>query len=143
MEYLKSDKQSNDKRMEIIIDSIKKAAEAVHIAGAACKKSDTAYKALTLSNKKEMWDILQLYLREYKDFINKMTVFTGYYIYNVDRNFYEQCSIDDIRKQIENVIGFIYAKEALTSVAKENFKQCLKKILKATKLFTDKELAIL
>ena len=143
MEYLKSDKQFDDKKTEIIIDSIKKAAEAVHIAGIARQKSNAAYKALSLTDKKEMWDILQQYLREYKDFINKMTTFTGYYIYNVDYNFYEQCSIDDIRKQLENVIGFVYAKESASSAAKENFKQCLKKILKATKLFTDTELEIL
>lgn len=143
MEYLKGDNQSIAHKTEVIIDAIKKAAKAVYIVGNAYRKSETAHNALSLTNKKEMWDILQLYLREYKGFINNLTVFTGYYIYSVNQDFYEQCSIDDIRKQLENVIGFVYAKETLSSTAKESFKQCLKKMLKSTKLFTDAELAML
>lgn len=144
MEFLKTDElTTNSKKTQVVIDSIKKAAEAVHAAKVAYNKSNAAREAITMTDKKAMWDILQQYFKEYKEFINKMTILTGYYIYSVDANFYEQCSIDDIRKQLENVIGFVYAKEALASVAKENFKQCLKKILKESKLFTDSELALL
>lgn len=143
MDYIKSDKQSNDNKTEVFIDAIKKAAKAVHIVGNAYRKCGMAYNALSFIDKREMWEVLQLYLRKYKDFINNLTILTGCYVFNVDKNFYEQCSVEDIQRQLENIIGFVYAKEALTSTTKETFKQCLKKILKSTKMFTDTELAML
>ena len=129
--------------MKVIIESIKYAAKAVHMVGIANIKCKNAYEAIPLTNKKEMWDVLQQYYKNYKGFINNLSNFTGYYIFSVDKHFYEQCDIGDIRKQLEIVVGFVYAKEVLSSAAKENFKQCLKKRLKQSMLFTDIELALL
>ncbi len=59
----------------------------------------------------------------------------------VDKEFYNKVTIDDISNQLNQVIGFIYAKSALDSVAKTTFKQALKSILKKSKKFTDSELS--
>ena len=45
--------------------------------------------------------------------------------------------------QLEYVIGFIYAKEAVRSKEKESFLNCLKKILQQTNVFTETELELL
>ena len=95
---------------------------------------------MRLTDKYAMWKILQEYYAEYRNFINSLSGFTGYTIYDVENNFVEKITDEDIRRQLKLLIGFIYAKEAVNTAAKQTYKECVKKILKKTKMFTDKEL---
>lgn len=140
------DNFSNDqdiKKTEAIADALKRAAERAHTVFSAKAKSERALFAIKLTDKYSMWEILQEYYGEYKDFINSLSGFTNYTIYSVEKDFVEKISADDIRNQLRILVGFIYAKEAITSAAKQTYKDCVKRILKGTKLFTDKELALL
>ena len=93
------------------------------------------------NDKQYLWNVLQEYLGFYKSFINSLSNYTRVAVFDVGPQFFENCTIDEIKKQLETVIAFVYLKEALTNVAKESFKQCLKKLLKATGAFTESELA--
>ena len=138
MEYFYKD--SNNDKTQAIADALKKAAELVHVTFLAKTKSKRAIAATKLTDKYEMWYILQNYYKDYRGFINSLTVFTQYAIYDVENGFVEKVTPEDIRKQLNILIGFIYAKEAVNSAIKQNYKDCVKRILKDTKLFTDKEL---
>lgn len=143
MEYLKTESQLNEEKTAVAIQCIKKACEAVHIIKSAQQKTEKARNAMQVDDKQYLWNVLQEYLGFYKNFINSLSNYTRVAVFNVDLQFFENCTIDKIKKQLETVIAFVYLKEALTNVAKESFKQCLKKILKATGVFTEAELAFL
>lgn len=121
----------------------KTAAEKTHTVFMAQRKSQEAVDAISSGNKATMWNTLQKYLRSYSDFINRTARITGLRLYRVDKDFYDNVTSDDIKKQLHMVIGFVYAYEAVTSAAKATFKNCLKKLLKNSGLFTDAELVLL
>lgn len=141
MEYFNKD--TNNEKAKVITDALKKAAELVHASHLAKTKSERALAAIKMTDKYAMWEILQDYYREYKGFINSLSGFTGYTIYDVEKDFTEKITAEDIRDQLNKLIGFIYAKEAVNSAIKQTYKDCVKHILKETKLFTDKELALI
>lgn len=141
MEYLKTESQLNDEKTAKAIECIKKACEAVHIIKSAQQKTEKARNAMQVNDKQYLWNVLQEYLGFYKGFINSLSNYTRVAVFDVGPQFFENCTIDEIKKQLETVIAFVYLKEALTNVAKESFKQCLKKLLKATGAFTESELA--
>ena len=143
MEYLKTEPQLNDEKTAKAIDCIKKACEAVHIVISAQQKTEKARNAMQANDKQYLWNVLQEYLGFYKAFINSLSNYTRVAVFDVGSQFFENCTIEGIKKQLETVIAFVYLKEALTNVAKESFKQCLKKLLKATGAFTEAELAFL
>ena len=88
-------------------------------------------------------DGLQAYLREYGPFINETTPITGVHVHPVDKEFYDTVEIREIDQQIQIVIGIVYLKDAVHSVAKESFKGCLKKQLKQSGLLTEAQLNLL
>lgn len=139
-QYVYSSKIESDKKVSTFIDTVKKAAEITHSVFGAKSKCQNAIIAIESNDKKIMWNALQEYFLEYKTFINSLSSLTGYYVYDVDKEFYDKVTIDDIANQLNQVIGFIYAKSALDSVAKTTFKQALKSILKKSRLFTENEL---
>ena len=142
MQYIKTEKEINDVRLEKSIECIKKACNMVHIIASAEMKTEKAQKVLISENKAEVWEVLQEYLREYAEFINSNTKLTGLLVYRVDLEYYEKATILSLKQQVKTVIAFVYYKEALVSSAKELFKQCLKKLLKGTGLFKEKELLL-
>ena len=87
-----------------------------------------------------MWRTLQEYIGYYAGFINSMTMLTGIGLQRVNREFYDRVTAVDIEHQLQIIIGFVYAKEALDSVCRETYKQCVKKLLRQSKLFDDNEL---
>ncbi|MBQ8322379.1 MAG: hypothetical protein IJX91_00250 [Clostridia bacterium] len=143
MEYLKTEQQLNDKKTAKAIECIKKACEAVHVIKVARQKTEKARYALQSNEKLFVWNALQEYLSVYKGFINSVSNYTGFVVYSVCPNFFDNCTIFEIKWQLENVIAFVYLKEAVSSVAKDSFKQCLKKLLKSTGMFTETELAFI
>lgn len=143
MEYLRTEQQLNDEKTAKAIECIKKACEAVHIIKSAKQKTEKARNAIQVNDKQYLWNVLQEYLGFYKGFINSLSNYTRVAFFDVSQQFFENCTIDEIKKQLETVIAFVYLKEALTNVTEESFEQCLKKLLKATGLFTEAELAFI
>ena len=121
----------------------KKAADMTHTVITAGRKSQKAIDAIDTRDKASMWNTLQEYLREYSNFINNTALIAGLCVYSVEREFYDQITVEDIEKQLRIIVGYIYAREAVNSAAKATFKDCLKKLLKKSGLFTDAELALL
>ncbi|MDE6585619.1 MAG: hypothetical protein K2K80_02945 [Clostridia bacterium] len=142
-QYTYSSKTETDKKVSTFTEAVKKAAEITHTVCGARNKSAKALSAIKSNDKKFMWNTLQEYFLEYRDFINSLSSITGFYVYTVDKEFYDKLTNEDIANQLKQVIGFIYAKSALQSFAKTTFKQALKSILRKSQLFTDAELSIL
>jgi len=64
-------------------------------------------------------------------------------ICNVGMDFYNQVTVTEIEWQLKMMIGVIYDYEAKHCLYNETIKQCLKKLLKASGIFTDKEIEFL
>ncbi len=122
---------------------VKKAAEMTHAVIMAAQKSEKAISAIQSKDKSTKWMVLQEYLREYGPFINETTPITGVHVYPVDKEFYDTVGIREIDQQLQIVIGIVYLKDAVHSVAKESFKECLKKQLKQSGLLTEVQLNLL
>lgn len=103
-------------------------------------KSRKARKAIETKDKQFMWNTLQEYLHDYKEFITATNTMR---IYSVEMDFYNQVTVTDIERQLKMVIGVIYDYEAKHCIHNETIKKCLKKLLKASGVFTDKEMEIL
>ncbi len=125
------------------LECVKKAAVLTHTLYVGNIKSQQANDAITIPDKDLKWSVLQGYLRGYKSFINSLTPLSGIYVFDVDANFYACATESQLNKQLEIVTGFVYLKEALHSAKNETYKSCLKKLLKHTGLFSDKQLSIL
>lgn len=133
---------NNEEKFNTVTKAIKTAAEMVHcynIFQAKIKKIDNI---LCLEDKEILWQTLQEYLKEYGAFINNTTAITGFYIYQVSIEQYNAMTIADIKLQLEQLKNIVIAKEILHSVYQKSFKECLKKILQGTGLFSKKELDI-
>lgn len=133
---------NNEEKFNTVTKAIKTAAEVVHcynIFQAKIKKIDNI---LCLEDKEFLWQTLQEYLKEYGTFINNTTAITGFYIYQVSVEQYNAITIADIKLQLEQLKNIVIAKEILHSVYQKSFKECLKKILQGTGLFSKKELDI-
>ena len=133
---------NNEEKFNTVTKAIKTAAEIVHcynIFQAKIKKIDNI---LCLEDKEILWQTLQEYLKEYGTFINNTTAITGFYIYQVSVEQYNAMTIADIKLQLEQLKNIVIAKEILHSVYQKSFKECLKKILQGTGLFSKKELDI-
>ena len=135
--------QSNERAQKIAEIIIKAAKETHAVVSRSEALSQQARNSIATHDKAAMWLTLQQYIARYADFIKSISAFTGVVLYRVDRAFYETVTATDIETQLQIMIGFIYAKEACNSAAKEAFRQCLKKLLKRSGLFTDKELRLL
>ena len=135
--------QNNDRAVDIAKILIKAAKETHTMLIQSEKKSKRAREAMEMRDKEAMWAVLQEYIREYSSFITGTGIFTGIVIRRVDRAFYERVTVCDIRGQLQMSIGFVYAYEAFSSVGRETYKQCLKKLLKSSGLLSDAELKLL
>ena len=77
--------------------------------------------------------------RELKAGNRKASSLTGVGLCKVDRSFYDQFTVIDVENQLQLIIGFVHEKEAIDSVVKETYKQCEKKLLEKSVLFSDNE----
>ncbi len=138
-EYQSFNVQNNERALEIskiLIEAAKETHAVVLKSEAKCRD---ALDSIATHDKETMWKTLQKYIIQYADFINSISIFTGIGVQRVDSGFYERVSAAEVEKQLRNIIGFIYAKEAMESVSREAFKQCAKKLLKQSKHFDYKE----
>ena len=126
-----------------LFEYVKKAAEMTHTVIMAAQKSQKAVCAIQSGGKNTKWMVLQKYLKEYGAFINKTTFITGIHVYPVDKEFYDTVGSSEINQQLQIIIGIVYLKDAINSVGKESFKECLKKLLKQSGLLTEAQLNLL
>ena len=67
----------------------------------------------------------------------------GVLLGQIDADFYENVSEEDVAKQLEIVMWLIYLNEAKRCVAKETIKECFKKLLKQSGAFSEREIELL
>lgn len=66
---------------------------------------------------------------------------TAHYIGMINKAYtYAQLSAADLVQQLHCIIALVYEDTGLKSVSKEAFRECAKRLLKQSKIFTDKEL---
>ena len=102
--------------------------------------SHKAREAIETKDKRTMWNTLQEYIHKYSQLF---TMANGVMLKQVDADFYENISEENISKQLEIVIGLIYLNEAKHCVAKETIKTCFKKLLKQSGVFNVHEILVL
>lgn len=109
---------------EHILDVIETAIETVekmHSLPITLEKIRKVMDATHLTDKKQMWDELQKFYAKYKPFINGLSPVLGYYVYDVDAEFYKKVTIEEIARQLHIVIGYICMHDALIGKIKETF----------------------
>ncbi len=132
---------ADDEKIMEYTKAIVKAVDMTHqVAIKSQMKSKKARKAIESKDKVFMWNTLQEYLYYYKDFINKTNSMR---ICSVGMEFYNQVTVLEIERQLKMMIGIVYDYEAKHFLHNETIKQCLKKLLKTSGMFTDKEIDFL
>ena len=133
---------SSEEKFNVVAKAIKTAAEMVHCYNIFQAKTKKIDDILCLKDKETLWKTLQEYLKEYGAFINNTTIITGFYIYQVSVEQYNAMTTANIKMQLEQLKNIVIVKEILHSVYQKSFKECLKKILQGTGLFSKEELDI-
>lgn len=83
---------------------------------------------------------MQEYLKEYGAFINQTSLLTGVYVYQVNAEFYAEVHLQELDRQLQIMVGIVYLKEAVRAAINATYKECLKKLLKQSGLFTEAQL---
>ena len=133
---------NSEEKFNVVAKAIKTAAEMTHCYNIFKAKTKKIDDILCLEDKEILWQTLQEYLKEYGSFINNTTVITGIYTYQVSIEQYNAMTVADIKLQLEQLKRIVIAKEILHSVYQKSFKECLKKILQGTGLFSKEKLDI-
>ena len=137
LQYIKIQSQYIDK-LEQFEKCIIKAAKAAHsLADTAEKKCGQAWAALESGNIDVMRNTIQQYISRYGQ---NWARFRGVQIQRIDGYTYAQLSAADLVQQLHCIIALVYEDTGLKSVSKEAFRECAKRLLKQSKIFTDKEL---
>ena len=138
----KIDSENETREIEFF-KCVRKAADITHTITLARSKSENAVNAINSQDLEMKRRILQMYMSEYSSFINSMTYLTGIAAQQVDIAFYNNLSSHELNHALRITIDFVYFREALKSTAQNNYKDCLKKLLKKTGLFDKRILALL
>lgn len=132
---------ADDEKAVAYVKAIIKAVDMTHQVAEKSKiKSRKAREAIETKDKEFMWNTLQEYMHNYKEFINTTNTMRTC---SVGMDFYNQVTVMEIERQLKMMIGVIYDYEAKHCLNNEAIKQCLKKLLKASGVFTDKEIEFL
>ena len=135
LQYIKIQSQYADK-VEQFEKCVVKAAKLTHtIADTAEKKCKQARMAMEWGNLDVMRNTIQQYIYQYGQDWSR-----GIQIQLVDGDTYAQLSAIDLIQQLHCIITLVYKDTALKTVNKEAFRECVKSLLKQSKVFTDKEL---
>lgn len=137
LQYIKIQSQYIDK-LEQFEKCVIKAVKAAHsLADTAEKKCSQAQAALESGNMDVMRNTIQQYISLYgQDWAR----FRGVQIQRISGYTYAQLSAADLVQQLHCIITLVYKDTGLKSVSKEAFQECAKRLLKKSKIFTDKEL---
>lgn len=135
--------QAISEKSEAFICCAQEAARRIRFVQHADQKCKEIRNVLQCDNKEQLWVVLQNALARYIVFVNSISGLTGIYIRHVDAEYYNRVSIEDIKHQLRLMIGFIYVHEAIQSKMKAMFKDCLKKCLKESGLYSKDELRLI
>ena len=135
----KIDFQAQENATKMIV-YVKKAAEMTHTVIMADQKASKAVSAIQTQDKSKKWTVLQEY---YGAFINETRRLTGICVCPVDKGFYDTVGVQELNQQLQMVIGIVYLKEAFRAAINATYKECLKKLLKQSGLFTEAQLNFL
>ena len=137
LQYIKIQSQYVDK-IEQFEKCVVKAVEKTHtIADTAEKKCKQARMAMESGNLDVMRNTIQQYIYQYGQDWSR---FRGIQIQLVDGDTYARLCDADLIQQLHCIITLVYKDTALKTVNKEAFRECVKSLLKQSKVFTDKEL---
>ena len=135
LQYIKIQSQYIDK-LEQFEKCIIKAKAAHSLADTAEKKCGQAWAALESGNMDVMRNTIQQYISRYgQDWAR----FRGVQIQRIDGYAYARLSAADLVQQLHCIIALVYEDTGLKSVSKEAFRECAKRLLKQSKIFTDKD----
>ena len=137
LRYIKIQSQYADKLEQFEMCIVKAVKEAHSLAGTAEKKCEQARAALESANKEVMRNTIQQYISRYGQ---DWSHFQGVQIQRLDEYTYAHLSAADLIQQLHCIIILVYEDTGLKSAGKEAFQKCAKKLLKKSKVFTDKEL---
>ena len=126
-----------------LIELIKKAFEQTHTVSLAMQKYQGIEELIRVGNKKEIWDMLQEYLRQNASFINQFTWLTNLEVYKASPDYYDSVSVAELITQLRIAFRFSIMRDAFNARAKVTFKEKLKKMLLDSRLFTKEELRLL
>lgn len=132
---------SDDEKVITYVKAIIKAVNMTHEVSTKCQiKSKRAKEAIESHDKGLMWKTLQEYIHAYFEFLKKSNQIC---VYEVNKEFYDKITEEEIEYQLNIMIGIVYDYEARNCLAKETVKKCLEQILKSSKKFTRKEIETL
>lgn len=94
-------------------------------------------EAKASGDKDAMVCVLQKYIEKYRPILEKRNMIR---LYVINRQEYENIKPENWIDQLDMMKSFIYGYEAQKSFAKENIKECLKKILSDNEKFTKKDI---
>lgn len=126
-----------------MIEYVKRAAEMTHTVIMADQKASKIISAIQTQDKNRKWTVLQEYLKEYGAFINKTTSLTGVYVYQVNAEFFAEINLQELDRQLQIMVGIVYLKEAVRAAINVTYKECLKKLLRQSGMFTEAQLNFL
>ena len=137
LQYIKIQSQYADKVAQFE-KCVVKAAEKTHtIADTAERKCKQARIAMASGNLDVMRNAIQQYIYQYGQ---DWTRFRDVQIQLVDGDTYAQLSAADLIQQLHCIISLVYKDTAWRTVNKGVFRECVKSLLRQSKMFTDKEL---
>ncbi len=110
-----------DKHLMDAIEVATETVEKMHSLSLTLERIRKARDATRLTDKKQMWDVLQGFFAKYKSFINGLSPVLSYYVYDVDAEFYQKTTLAEIAEQLHIVIGYICLHDALAGNVKKTF----------------------
>lgn len=132
---------TDEEKALIYCKNVVKAVEKTHEVAVKSKiLSQKALEAIRTGDKQFMWITLQKYIHKYQKIF---AMVNGVRLVRVNADYYESVTEADIAKQLNVVIGLIYLNEAKNCTAKETIKACLKKLLRKSGAFSDREIELL
>lgn len=134
---------SENERFGELIELVKKAFEQTHTISLAMQKYQAIEELVGAGDKKEIWDMLQAYLRQNALFINQFSWLTNLEVHKVSSDYYDSVSVDELINHLRIAFRFSILKDAVNARAKSAFKDKLKKLLLSSGLFTNTELSLL
>lgn len=140
LQYIKLQTQDADKIEEFESCIINAAKQAHTIADTAKKKCERARSAMESGNVDYMGDTIQWYICQYG---RGWTRFRDVKLQFIDAQTYAQLSGADLIQQLHCIIILVYRDTSLNTANQAGFRECVKKLLKKSKVFTDKELGII
>lgn len=124
-----SDNEKIYKALEKTLDMIKNINEYEH-------KVKSINEAISSNDHQTMVQEINKKWSIYKDFANSLSMFTNYYVYKVDDNFYDDKPIEYLVKQLNDIKFFV----ALKILKEKAEKELVIKVLKQFEILPEEEI---